>query len=355
MSLSHIHSPGALDISAICTQRPSITTSLEDVTNKFAQKLPCRILFKNEHEQPSGSFKLRGIGHLIQQSILLAQKQNKTEIHVFASSGGNAGLAAAYAAQLYKVSCTVVVPATTLPHIVTKLRRYGSEVVLCGASINEADLHARQLMAESSPEKYAVYCHPFDNPLIWEGHSQIVEEIFEQVPSHEHHKIRAIACSVGGGGLYNGVITGLRSRGSSASCLLVETKQAPTLSLAVRAGSVVNLQLPRSLATSLACSYVSAETLDKFHDQSVNQSFLKVIDDLDAVRSMLAYQREFGTIVEPACGAALDLVYGNSDFIKQSLPDLAEDDIVVVIVCGGSCVNEATVPAFRKLVRESRI
>lgn len=49
--------------------QPYIQTSLSEVTDILPIKPPCRVFFKNELEQPSGSFKLRGIGHLVQNQL----------------------------------------------------------------------------------------------------------------------------------------------------------------------------------------------------------------------------------------------------------------------------------------------
>ncbi|WPK26198.1 hypothetical protein PUMCH_003546 [Australozyma saopauloensis] len=342
---------------AICSQKASVTTNLIDVTEKLSTKnnLPCRIMFKNEFEQPSGSFKLRGIGHLVQRSIMEALSMGKTRMHVYASSGGNAGLAAAYSARFYGVGCTVVVPVIAKKSVVDKLREYSATVILHGQSINDADQHARSLMALHDKSVHTIYCHPFDNPLIWEGHSQIIQEVFDQLPEAEHKNVRGVVCSVGGGGLYNGLMSGLKSQGSLADCLLLETKQAPTLTAAVNAGSVVRLDSVKSLATSLACSYVSPETLALYQDQTTNKSYLHTIDDLEAVKGTVSYYNQFGTIVEPACGAALSAVYNRLDLLKQSMPHLQKNDIIVVVVCGGWCSDEQSMAEFKTMLRSSRL
>lgn len=103
---------------------PSVKTSFVEATNQLNNP-PCRIFFKNELEQPSGSFKLRGIGNLVATRIQEAEELGKNKIIVFSSSGGNAGLAAAYAAKYYKVECTVVLPEVTKPEVVDKLRGLG--------------------------------------------------------------------------------------------------------------------------------------------------------------------------------------------------------------------------------------
>lgn len=345
-----------LQVSETVSQAPAVQTSLVEVTDLLSSsnKLPCRVFFKNEIEQPSGSFKLRGIGHLIHQSIRKARNgpNSHKPIHVFASSGGNAGLAAAYSAKFYNVKCTVVVPTIAMKLVVEKLRQYGATVLLHGNSISDADKFARSLMADAEREFNCIYCHPFDNPLIWQGHSLLVDEMFQnQLSREDAKKVRGVVCSVGGGGLFNGIKQGLMRNKSKADCVLVETAQAPTLSSAVKAGSVVTLNCVRSLATSLACSYVSGPTLDLFNDQSTNKNHITAIDDLEAVKGCIAYQKDFGKMVEPACGAAVSVVYNQLKYLKESVDNLTKDDIVIVVVCGGSCANEAVLDRYKSMLR----
>lgn len=345
----------ATQLPSALSKRPSVKTTLVDVTGSLASsaQLPCKVYFKNELEQPSGSFKLRGIGYLVQQSIRAAKDKGKHDIHVFASSGGNAGLAAAYSSKFYNVKCTVVVPTCTVPHVVDKLQEFGAIVVLSGKTINDASAQAKFLMEQCNDTVHTIYCHPYDNPLIWEGHAEIMDEVFEEL-GEDKDKLKGMVCSVGGGGLYNGIVQGLRQHNSLADCLLVETTEAPTLGRAVESGSVVTLDSVKSLATSLACSFVSDQTLNNFlHGQ--NKSHLTTIDDFDAVRGSLAYFSDFGKAVEPACGAALSLVYNQLHLLKKSLPDLHKDDIIVVVVCGGLCTNEENIIEFKKMVRECHL
>jgi L-serine/L-threonine ammonia-lyase len=53
--------------------------------------------------------------------------------------------------------------------------------------------------------------HPYDHPTVWEGHSSMIEEIREQLPSSV--KPGAIFASVGGGGLLGGIFLGCNAVG----------------------------------------------------------------------------------------------------------------------------------------------
>ncbi len=76
-------------------------------SDPISRKFGSNIYLKMEALQPSGSFKNRGIGHYCSQS----KKEGAKEF--VSSSGGNAGLAAAFAAQKLKIPISVVVPLCT--------------------------------------------------------------------------------------------------------------------------------------------------------------------------------------------------------------------------------------------------
>lgn len=86
-----------------------------------------------------------------------------------------------------------------------------------------------------------------------------------------------------------------------------------------------------------------------------NTSFIRAIDDLETVKASLKFYNDFGKLIEPACGAAVSVVYNQLDYLGMCLNDLKKDDIVVVVVCGGSCANEETLQKFKRMVRECHL
>ena len=98
-----------------------------------------RFLVKYEVFQPSGSFKSRGIGHLIAQSAARIESEGNKTANVFASSGGNAGLAAATACRAFCLPCAVVVPTTTNLRMVAKIKQTGVDVIVQGNHWGDAD------------------------------------------------------------------------------------------------------------------------------------------------------------------------------------------------------------------------
>ncbi|KAK9466588.1 tryptophan synthase beta subunit-like PLP-dependent enzyme [Lipomyces arxii] len=313
-------------------QAPYIKTPLIR-SSQLSQIVGCEVLLKIESLQPSASFKSRGLGRLVQETLL--NLPSGTTPKFFSSSGGNAGCAAAQAAQLYGCKCTVVVPSTAPAHMITRLReRYAAEVIVHGTVWKEADDKVRELIA--AYDGPAQYCHPFDNSLIWEGNSTIVDEIMDQLHElgYSRTQLQAISASVGGGGLYNGIVQGLQRNfpgGSRPTVVTCETTGTQKLFMSMKQGKRVVLDKITSIASSLGADAVSPQT---FEYANKYPTLPVVVSDTQAVEACLKLLDTHRILVEPACGAALAPWY--SSLVKL---DLASDSVVVIIVCGGSTVT----------------
>jgi L-serine/L-threonine ammonia-lyase len=125
-----------------------------------------RVWLKMEAFQPSGSFKLRGIGRACQEYA------RRRAARFLSSSGGNAGIAVAHAGRQLGVPVTVVVPETTSDHAQALLRQEAAEVIVHGPSWQEANAHAQSLISEND-----AFLHPFDDQLLWEGHASMIDEV----------------------------------------------------------------------------------------------------------------------------------------------------------------------------------
>lgn len=277
-------------------------------------------LLKLENTQPSGSFKSRGLTHLV-----ATEAAGRAHPHVYASSGGNAGMAAAEAAVELGIPCTVAVPTTTKPRMRERLQKLGAEVIVLGSVITETDAHLRELIEKANGDP--IYCHPFDHPLIWTGHSTMVSEIADQIRAYKSERPAAIVLSCGGGGLYIGVMEGLERVGwaDKVPVYVVETEGAPTFHEALKAGKSVALPSVSTVATSLASVHVPERAV-QYAQQYGSQSVL--VSDDEALRAVRRFATDHDTIVEPACAATLAAIY-RGDLKHAQGP-------VVAIVCGGT-------------------
>jgi L-serine/L-threonine ammonia-lyase len=86
------------------------------------------------------------------------------ETHFYASSGGNAGLACVVAARSLGHKATVVVPHTTSPMMIAKIKAAGaSQVIQHGTNFGEADSYLRNVVL--ARHKNGIYVPPFDHPV----------------------------------------------------------------------------------------------------------------------------------------------------------------------------------------------
>ncbi|XP_068886754.1 serine dehydratase-like [Aphelocoma coerulescens] len=291
-----------------------------------------KVFMKLENVQPSGSFKIRGIGHLCQDA---ARKGCR---HFVCSSGGNAGLAAAYAARKLGLPITVVVPSSSGPTPVRKLEELGATVEVYGKVWDDANRRAQELVETEG----WVSIHPFDHPLVWEGHASLVRELKDSLEG----KPGAIVVAVGGGGLLAGVVAGLHQVGwQDVPIIAAETQGAHSFHEALKAGRLVTLPDITSVAKCLGAKTVSARALECAQECRV---ISQVVQDTEAVRAVEQFLDDERMLVQPACGAALAVLYSGRLQRLQSEGRLrAPLASVVVVVCGGSNIHSAQLRALK--------
>jgi len=279
------------------------------------------VWLKLEALQPCGSFKLRGVGHAC------ATHHARGARHFVSSSGGNAGLAVAYAGRKLGVPVTVVVPETTTERAKELLRLEDASVVVHGSSWQEANEHAQTLLGAGD-----AFIHPFDDPLLWTGHASMIDEV-----AQAGCKPDAVVLSVGGGGLLRGVVEGLQRNGwQDVPVLAVETEGAASLHAAMAAGHSVELPGITSVATSLGAKRVAEQALACTRQHPVVSHLVSDREALDACERLL---RDHRLLVEPACGAALALL--------EHPEAVAAFGNVLVIVCGGATATLEQIRAWR--------
>ena len=275
-----------------------------------------KILLKMECRQPVGSFKIRGIG------LLCSEFAAAGVSHFISSSGGNAGYAAAYAGRKLGVNVTVVVPDTTPEDMRRIIREQGAVVEVHGSVWDESDVYAAGL----SKKLNAAYISPFDHPVVWKGHSTIIDEMVDQ-----NEKPDGIVLSVGGGGLLCGIVEGLhRNNWNDVPIIAVETEGAASFAASVSAGKIVALEKIESVAASLGARQVTQKALDYTRSHTI---IPYTVTDEAAVNACVHFLDDHSALVEPACGASLSVVYDNSLTIRAM-------KTVAVIVCGGIGISE---------------
>jgi L-serine/L-threonine ammonia-lyase len=270
--------------------------------------------------QPSGSFKLRGVG------LACETHARRGARRFISSSGGNAGIAVACAGRSLGLPVEVVVPQTTSARARELIALHGARLTVHGASWQEANELAQSMVGEAD-----AFIHPFDDPLLWEGHATLVDEV-AQARSATGFEPDAVLLSVGGGGLLCGVVQGLHRNGwAGVPVLAAETRGADSLAQAVAAGQRVTLPAITSVATSLGARQVCEQAWAWTARHAIHPA---VVSDAQALAACVQFMDDHRLVVEPACGAALAALA----CVPEVLPQARR---VLVVVCGGVTATAA--------------
>jgi threonine dehydratase len=195
---------------------------------------PVPVTLKLELFQHTGSFKVRGAFNR-----MLAAAARAEVPRVVAASGGNHGLAVAYAARALGMPAEVFVPETIAPVKVTKLRTFGAAVTVTGRYYADA----YEASARRAAETGALVVHAYDHPEVVAGQGTVGQELADQAPD-----LDTVLVAVGGGGLLAGIVTALDGR---ARVVAVEPDRVPTLHRALAAGGPVEVEVGGLTADSL--------------------------------------------------------------------------------------------------------
>jgi L-serine/L-threonine ammonia-lyase len=274
------------------------------------------VWLKMDALQPCGSFKLRGIGAACRYHAAQGKRR------FVSSSGGNAGIAVAYAGRSLSIPVSVFVPETTSEKAKELIRQQGADVLVHGASWQEANERAVLEIDAAS-----AFIHPFDDPLLWTGHASMIDEVVQSGVSFD-----AVVLSVGGGGLLCGVAEGLERNGlADTPIVAVETRGAASLAASIAAGWRIELPAITSIATSLGARRVCERAFELTQERPIESV---VVEDSAAVAACIRFLDDHRVLVEPACGAALAIAYDHPE-------KLARYDRVLMIVCGGATTSLA--------------
>ena len=266
------------------------------------------LTFKLEFMQHAGSFKARGaFANLLTRSIPASG--------VVAASGGNHGVAVAYAAMQLGIAAKIFVPTVASPEKIARIRSYGADVEVTGERYADALEASERYMARS----HALPIHAFDQPETLLGQGTLAGEINDQAP-----RAATVLVAVGGGGLIGGVASWYANE--TPRVIGVEPVGAPTLTEALRAGRPVDAPAGSVAADSLASRRVETLTFP-IAQQHVDRVLL--VEDADIVRAQDVLWDVFRLLVEPGGAAAFAAILS-----RRYTP--ARDEHVVVVLCGAN-------------------
>jgi len=204
------------------------------------QPLPgaCDLWLKLDCLQVTGSFKARGAVNKV-----LSLPVSTVQRGVITASGGNHGLAVAYAAWIAQVPALIYLPHNTPPVKAEKLRQWGATVVTEGAVWDDAN---RAALIRAEQDQMA-YIHPFADPFVMAGQGTLTLEILEDLP-----EVDTLLVAIGGGGLISGISLAAKALRPDLRVIGVEATGAPTLYDSLKAGAIVELPTVNTKANTLA-------------------------------------------------------------------------------------------------------
>ncbi len=266
-----------------------------------------------EFLQHTGTFKARGA-----QNFLEAHRVAGTlaKAGVTIASGGNAGLACAWAAGQHGIPATVFLPETAPRVKVDKLHGYGADVRLIGQEYAEALAACHEFAAQTG----ALVSHAYDNPLIAAGAGTLMLELVAAQP-----ELDTVVVSVGGGGLFAGIATVARQFGIRT--IAVEPENCRALNEALVRGKVTEVPVNSVAADSLGARTVS-ETALRAAQHPLVESVLVPDDAIISARRRL--WTEHRLMVEHAAATAL------AGLTHASGYQPSRGEKVAVVLCGAN-------------------
>ena len=271
-----------------------------------AEAAGARLVLKLEHLQHTGSFKARGAFN----RLLVAEVP---DAGVVVASGGNAGLAVAYAASRLGHRSIVFAPENAPAAKVERLRAWASEVRLVGRSYADA----LAVSGEHAERTGALAVHAYDQAEVVAGQGTLALELQEQAPH-----LDTLLVAVGGGGLIGGIAA---ANAGATRVVAVETTGCPTFHAALRAGTPVDVDV-----SGIAADALGARTIGEVCWSLRERIADAVLVEDDAVRAAqhLLWD-EFRQLVEPGGAVALAAL---TSAAYRAVPG----EVVGIVVCGAN-------------------
>ena len=279
-------------------------------SDTFSQLTGSKVYLKNEFEQKTGSFKLRGAYYKIKN--LTEVEKNKG---VVAASAGNHAQGIALASAMEKINCTIVMPKNASPAKIAATKGYGANVVLEGKNYDEAWTKAQEIAKASGAE----IIHAFDDPQIIAAQGVIGLEIMEQLPD-----VDEIYVPIGGGGLAAGILMAIKTKNPNVKVIGVQSKSFPSMKNSIDSGKLQTVDGGFTVADGISVKTPGKQTFEIIKNM-IDEIVL--IDDEEIIKAMFLLMERSKAVVEPAGAAGLAYLIS-----KKPSPGKK----VVPILCGGN-------------------
>ena len=279
---------------------------------RLGAELGVRVAYKAESTQRSGSFKVRGAYNKMAQ--LTTEERLRG---VIAHSAGNHAQGVALAAQLLGIPATIVMPERAPLTKVMSTRRYGAEVILSGATFDDAGATAYELQRERG----LTFVHAFNDDAVITGQGTVGLEIAETLP-----EVTTMIVPIGGGGLISGIATALKALRPGVRIIGVQAEGCAPVQSSLAAGEPVAWPTAHTIADGIAVKRPGDRTLPIIG--ALVDGIVTVSDD-EICRAIAYCVQNVHLVVEGAGAAGLAALLAGKI-------NLRPDEVVCPVLCGGN-------------------
>ena len=297
-------------VNAQKTQDSVIRKTSLTFSDTFTKITGSTVYLKNEFEQKTGSFKLRGAYYKI-KTLSEEEKRNG----VVAASAGNHAQGVAFASALEKIKCVIVMPKNASPAKIAATKAYGATVVLAGKNYDESWIKAQGIAKTTG----ATIIHAFDDPQIIAAQGVIGLEIMEQLPD-----VDEVYVPIGGGGLAAGILTAIKDKNPNVKIIGVQSKSFPSMKNSLDSGNIQTIDGGFTIADGISVKTPGKQTFEIIKNK-IDEIVL--VDDDEIINAMFLLMERSKSVVEPAGAAGLAYLIS-----KKPSPGKK----VVPILCGGN-------------------
>ena len=318
--------------------KPIMHHTLLTYSRTMSEMTGADIYLKAEHMQRGGSFKARGAAYKISR---LTKEQRSAG--VIAASAGNHAQGVAIAAAEHKIPCTIVMPEIAPLAKVTATQGYGANVVLYGATYDDAYQHCLELQQASG----ATFVHAFNDPDIIAGQGTLGLEMLNDLPDAD-----AIVVPIGGRGLISGIAIAARALKPDITIIGVQAEGAPSCYISLEAGEIKTSSSIMTIADGIATKRPGDRTfsiIQRLVDEVV------LVNDEAIINAVLLLMERCKMLVEGAGAIGLAALLSGAAQLKgkKVLVPLTGGNIDINLV--GRFIEHGLATAGRYFVLHTRL
>lgn len=279
---------------------------------KLTKELGANIYLKAECLQRGGSFKIRGAYNKI---VSLSDEEKQRG--VVTASAGNHAQGVALAASLHHIKSTIVLPEYAPLTKINATRNFGGDVILHGASFDEASAYARELQDEHG----YTYVHAFDDEKIIAGQGTIGVEIAEGLP-----EVDIVVVPIGGGGVISGIAIAIKALRPDARVIGVEAENIAVISKSLEAGEPIEVPFNATIADGIAIKKPGGIPLEIIRD-TVDE--IVEVTEEEIAEGIFHCVQDGHLVVEGAGAAGVAAILAGKASVR-------EGETACAVLCGGN-------------------